>query len=68
MYTLHHAAEIRTIDQVEELNSIKVTVKPEEIRLAREAIATFDAPLNLSNYKDEYPEGLQQIIEAKIAG
>src|SRR5499427_10607641 len=27
MYTLHHAAEIRSIDQVEELNSVKTTVK-----------------------------------------
>jgi len=31
-------------------------------------IATFDAPLDLSNYKDEYREGLQQTIDAKIAG
>jgi DNA end-binding protein Ku len=25
-------------------------------------------PLDLANYKDEYREGLQRIIEAKIAG
>jgi len=31
-------------------------------------IATFDAPLDLSSYKDEYRQGRQQIIEAKIAG
>ena len=31
-------------------------------------IATFEAPLNLADYKDEYREGLQQIIDAKIAG
>ena len=29
---------------------------------------TFDAPLDLANYKDEYREGLQRIIDAKIAG
>jgi DNA end-binding protein Ku len=68
MYTLHHAAEIRTIDQVEELNSVAATVKPEEIKLARQVIATFDGPLDLANYKDEYGEGLQQVIDAKIAG
>src|SRR5207253_2125449 len=68
MYTLHHAAEIRSIDQVEELNSVAAKVKPEEIRLARQVIETFDAPLDLSNYKDEYREGLQRIIDAKIAG
>jgi DNA end-binding protein Ku len=68
MYTLHHAAEIRSIDQVEELNSVPTTVKPEEIKLAKQVIGSFDAPLDLSNYKDEYREGLQQIIDAKVAG
>jgi len=68
MYTLHHAAEIRSIDQVEELNSVTAKVRPEEIKLARQVIETFEAPLDLANYKDEYREGLQKIIEAKIAG
>jgi DNA end-binding protein Ku len=68
MYTLHHAAEIRSIDQVEELNSVTATVKPQEIRLARQVIETFEGPLDLATYKDEYREGLQKIIDAKIAG
>jgi DNA end-binding protein Ku len=68
MYTLHHAAEIRSINTVEELTAVSSTVKPEEIRLARQVIATFEGPLNLSDYRDEYREGLQRIIEAKIAG
>src|SRR5437867_4864680 len=68
MYTLHHAAEIRSIETVEELTAVSSTVKPEEIKLARQVIATFEGPLNLSDYRDEYREGLQRIIEAKIAG
>src|SRR5262249_23273006 len=68
MYTLHHAAEIRNIDQVEELNSVPTTVRPEEIKLAKQVIGTFEGPLNLADYKDEYREGLQKIIDAKIAG
>src|SRR6266545_5461466 len=68
MYTLHHAAEIRSIDAVEELTSVPEKVKPEEIKLARQVIETFEGPLNLSDYRDEYREGLQRIIEAKIAG
>jgi DNA end-binding protein Ku len=68
MYTLHHAAEIRSVEAVEELRSVTDKVKPEEIRLARQVIETFDAPLNLADYKDEYREGLQRIIDAKIAG
>jgi DNA end-binding protein Ku len=68
MYTLHHAAEIRSIEAVEELGSVPTQTKPEEIKLARQVIQTFAGPLNLSDYKDEYREGLQRIIEAKIAG
>ena len=68
MYTLHHDAEIRGIDQIEELTSLPTKVKPEEIKLARQVITTFDAKLNLKDYKDECTEGLRQIIDAKIAG
>ena len=68
MYTLHHAAELRSIDVVEELASVPDTVKPEEMKLARQVIGTFEGPLDLTDYKDEYREGLQRIIDAKIAG
>jgi DNA end-binding protein Ku len=68
MYTLHHDAEIRSIDQVEELHSVPSKVKPEEMKLAKQVIATFDADLNLKDYRDEYNEGLRKIIDAKIAG
>src|SRR5262252_1656826 len=68
MHTLHHAAEIRSIDQVEELNSVPEKVKPEEMKLAKQVIETFHAPLNLKEYKDEYQEGLREIIDAKIEG
>jgi len=68
MHTLHHAAEIRGMEQVEELNSVPTKVKPEEIKLAKQVIETFEAPLNLKDYKDEYREGLQEIIDAKIGG
>ena len=68
MHTLHHAAEIRSIDTVDELRTVPDKVKPEEMKLARQVIQTFEQPLNLSDYKDEYREGLQRIIDAKIAG
>ena len=68
MYTLHHDAEIRSIDSIEELNSVPSKVKPEEMKLAKQVIASFDGDLNLKDYKDEYKEGLRRIIDAKIAG
>jgi DNA end-binding protein Ku len=68
MHTLHHAGEIRSIDAVDELRSVPDSVKPEEMKLARQVISTFEQPLNLADYKDEYREGLRRIIDAKIAG
>ena len=68
MHTLHHAAEMRSIDAVEELSSVPSKVKPEEIKLAKQVISTFEGPLNLADYKDEYREGLQRIIDKKISG
>ncbi len=68
MHTLHHAAEMRGIDAIDELRSVPETVKPEEMKLARQVIQTFEQPLNLADYKDEYREGLQRIIDAKVAG
>ena len=68
MHTLHHAAEIRSADAVEELNVLPLQVKPNEIKLAKQVIEMFEAPLNLRDYRDEYREGLQRIIDAKIAG
>jgi DNA end-binding protein Ku len=68
MHTLHHAAEMRGMDAIEELNSVPTKVKPEEVKLAKQVISTFEGTLNLADYKDEYQEGLQRIIDAKIAG
>jgi DNA end-binding protein Ku len=68
MYTLHHAAEIRSMDSIEELGAIPAKVKPQEMQLARQVIGTFEKKLDLSDYTDEYREGLQKIIDAKIAG
>jgi DNA end-binding protein Ku len=68
MHTLHHAAEIRDIDAIDELDAVPTTVRPDEMKLARQVIQTFEQPLDLTTYKDEYRAGLQRIIDAKIAG
>src|SRR5437667_7630355 len=49
MYTLHHAAEIRTIDQIEELATVPRTVKPQELKLAKQVVDMFDGELNLKD-------------------
>ena len=68
MHTLHHAAEIRSLSEVEDLDGVPEHVKAQEVALARQVIGTFEAPLDLASYRDEYRDGLQRIIDAKIAG
>ena len=68
MFTLHHAAEMRGIDAIDELRTVPESVKPEEVNLARQVIGAFDAELDLSSFRDEYREGLREIIDAKISG
>ena len=68
MYTLHHAAEIRTIDQIEDLGTVPRTVKPQELKLAKQVVEMFEGELNLKDYKDEYKEELRKIIDARVAG
>jgi DNA end-binding protein Ku len=68
MYTLRHASEIRSMDAIDELADMPETVKPAEVALAQQVIGTFEGSIDFSDYKDDYQEGLREIIDAKIAG
>ena len=68
MYTLHHAAEIRSIDQIEDLDAVPRSVKPEELKLAQQVVEMFSGDLNIADYRDEYKEELRRIIDAKVSG
>jgi len=68
MYTMRHAKELRSMDNIEELDNVPVKIKPEEIKLAKQVIENFEADLNLTEFRDEYQDELQRIIDAKIAG
>jgi DNA end-binding protein Ku len=68
MYTMRHAKEVRSMDNIEELESVPAKVKPEEIKLAKQVIGNFEGVLDLKEYSDKYQEELQRIIDAKVAG
>jgi DNA end-binding protein Ku len=68
MYTLRHAGEIRSMDGIDELANLPEKLKPEEVKLARQVMSTFEGDVDFQSYKDEYQEGLRQIIDAKIEG
>ena len=68
MYTLRHAAEIRSMDAIDELGDMPAAVKPDEVKLAKQVMATFEGKAELEAYADEYQAGLREIIDAKIQG
>jgi len=68
MYTLRHAAEIRSMDAIDELAEMPAKVKPEEVKLAKQVMGTFEGTVDLQEYRDDYQVGLREIIDAKIEG
>src|SRR5438093_1493843 len=68
MYTLRHAAEIRSMEAIDELTDMPATVKPDEVKLARQVIGTFEGEVDFAAYRDDYQVGLREIIDAKIEG
>ena len=68
MYTMRHTKEVRSMENIEELDAVPAKVKPEEIKLAKQVIENFEGALNLADYSDKYQEELQRIIDAKVAG
>ena len=68
MYTMRHAKEVRSMENIEELETVPAKVKPEEIKLAKQVIENFEGALDLADYSDKYQEELQRIIDAKVAG
>src|SRR5262249_19446969 len=68
MYTLRHANEIRSMEAIDELSDMPAKVKPEEVKLAQQVMATFAGDVDFTSYKDEYQVGLREIIDAKIEG
>jgi len=68
MYTLRHADEIRGMDAIDELSTVPAKVKSEEVKLARQVMSTFEGDVDFKSYRDEYQDGLRQIIDAKVEG
>jgi DNA end-binding protein Ku len=68
MYTLRQADEIRAMDDVAEYDLLPAKPKEAEVKLARQVISTFEKPLDMKEFKDEYQAELRRIIDAKVAG
>src|SRR5262245_11064331 len=68
MYTLRHANEVRDMGAIEELDDMPSNIKADEVKLAQQVIATFSGDLDFAAYRDEYQDGLRDVIAAKVEG
>ena len=56
------------MDVIDELTDMPEKVKPEEVKLAKQVMGTFEGEVDLQEYRDDYQVGLREIIDAKIEG
>jgi DNA end-binding protein Ku len=68
MYTLRHASEVRTMGAIDELKTVPAKIRPDEVKLARQVISSFESEGDLAQYQDDYQNELRRIVDAKIAG
>jgi DNA end-binding protein Ku len=50
------------------LREVRGSVSAAEAKLAQQVIESYQGPLDLATYTDEYQAGLRAIIDAKVAG
>ncbi len=65
--TLHWPDEIRSIKELD-LPEEEFDFKPAELTMAKQLVSAMTGTFDPSQYKDEYREALEKIIEAKVDG
>ena len=65
--TLHWPDEIRAVDELD-LGDEEYDFKPAELKMAQQLVSAMTGEFDPANYKDEYREALDAIIEAKVQG
>jgi DNA end-binding protein Ku len=65
--TLHWPDEIRSLAELE-LPDEEFTFKPAELAMAKQLVSAMTGEFDPTQYKDEYREALEKIIDAKVEG
>jgi DNA end-binding protein Ku len=68
MFTLRHGSEVRAMTGIDELEFARASVRPEELKLARQILDSFRSDASLADYHDDYEDALRKMIAAKAAG
>ena len=67
LFTLRTSGEVRKMNAIDELDFADVKVKPEEVKLARQVLNSFETEADLSRFTDNYQEALREMLETKGA-
>lgn len=67
MSTLFYADEVRAVDEIPEL-PIETKVHPNEKKMAMQLIEGLAGSFSAAEYRDEYRDALQKVIQAKVEG
>jgi DNA end-binding protein Ku len=66
LHTMFYANEINHVEGYGK--NYEVNLRPEEIKLADQLVESLAAPFDAKQYKDEYQEQLNALIESKLEG
>jgi DNA end-binding protein Ku len=67
LYTLRTEGEVRKADDVSEMKLADVTVKPAELKLARQVLASFETGADIESFTDNYQEALKKMLAKRTA-
>jgi len=68
LHTLHYSDEVDPMDEGVAASMSKVKVSAAEQRMAGELIKSMTRPLHMEEFKDEFREQLQALVDAKTHG
>lgn len=66
LHTMYYTNEIATVPEYGKQDDSKLN--PQELKLAEQLVQSLDADFNPRQYRDEFQERLNQLIEAKMKG
>jgi DNA end-binding protein Ku len=68
LHTLHYADEVDEIDEQITSEMEKIKISSAELRMAGALVKSMTKPLHLEEFKDEFREQLQALVDAKAKG
>ncbi len=67
LFTLRTKGEIRSISAISELAFATGRTKPQELKLARQVLSSFETQADLRSFADHYQEALRAMLARKTA-